>query len=113
MSRDIVTLTDVYIALVRIREFVAGMTKEEFVSDEKTYSAVLLKLMVIGEAIKRLAPDFRQAHSDVKWKEYAGFRDILIHQYDDVNLETVWDIVTNELPEFFAQVERILPSPPI
>lgn len=112
MSRDIVTLTDVYIALVRIREFIAGVTKEEFVGDEKTHSAVLLKLMVIGEAIKRLTPEFREAHSEVKWKEYAGFRDVLIHQYDDVNLETVWDIVTNELPELLSQVERVLPSPP-
>ena len=113
MSRDIVTLTDIYIALVGIRHFVAGMTKDEFVRDDKTNSAVLLKLMLIGEAIKRLSPDFRQAHADLDWKGYAGFRDVLIHQYDDVNLNTVWDIVSNELPVFFAQVERILPQPPV
>lgn len=113
MSRDIVTLADIYIALVRIREFIANMNEDEFLGDGKTQSAVLHRMLVIGEATKRLSPDFRQAHSEVNWKEYAGFRDVLIHQYDDVNLETVWDIVTNELPKLFAQVERILPSPPI
>jgi uncharacterized protein with HEPN domain len=113
MSRDVVTLTDAYIALIAIRDFVAGMTKDEFVSDDKTQSAVLHKLMLIGEAIKRLSSDFRQAHSGVDWKGYAGFRDVLIHQYDDVNLETVWDIVDNELPLLLAQVERLLPQPPI
>ncbi len=113
MSRDLVTLADVYIALVRIREFIAGLTKEEFLGDAKTHSAVLHKLLIIGEATKRLSPEFRRGHPDVNWKEYAGFRDVLIHQYDDVNLETVWDIVANELPELFTQVERILPSPPI
>jgi uncharacterized protein with HEPN domain len=113
MSRDLVTLADVYIALVHIREFVAGMNRDEFVSDEKTHSAVLLKLMVIGEAIKRLSPDFRTAHPQVNWKDYAGFRDVLIHQYDDVNLGTVWDVVANELPALFVHVAQILPQPPI
>jgi uncharacterized protein with HEPN domain len=113
MSRDLVTLADVYIALTRIREFIADMTRDDFVDDEKTHSAVLLKLMIIGEAIKRLSSEFREAHSEVNWKEYAGFRDVLIHQYDDVNLETVWDIVTNELPVMFERVARILPQPPI
>jgi uncharacterized protein with HEPN domain len=109
MSRDLVTLTDVAIALADIRKYVTGISKEAFVGDDKTHSAVLHKLMVIGEAIKRLSPEFRQAHSDVPWKTYAGFRDVLIHQYDDINLETVWDIVTNELPEFRDQVEPLLP----
>jgi uncharacterized protein with HEPN domain len=109
MSRDLVTLTDVAIALADIRKFVAEISKEEFVHDDRTQSAVLHKLMVIGEAIKRLSPGFRQTHSDVKWKQYAGFRDVLIHQYDDVNLETVWDIATNELPELRAQIELLLP----
>jgi uncharacterized protein with HEPN domain len=113
MSRDIVTLADIYIALVRIHEFVANMTKDQFLGDVKTQSAVLHRLLIIGEATKRLSPAFRQAHSDVKWKDYAGFRDVLIHQYDDVNLETVWDIVTYELPELFRQIEPLLPSPPI
>jgi uncharacterized protein with HEPN domain len=113
MSRDLVTLADIYIALVRIQEFIAGMTKEEFLDDVKTQSAVLHRLLLIGEGIKRLSSDFRDAHPEVNWKEYAGFRDVLIHQYHDVNLSTVWDIVTNELPELFAQVARILPQPPI
>jgi uncharacterized protein with HEPN domain len=113
MSRDFVTLADIYIALVRIQEFIAGMSKDEFLGDSKTQSAVLHRLLVIGEATKRLSSDFREANSGVNWKEYAGFRDVLIHQYDDVNLETVWDIVTDELPEFFSRIRQILPSTPI
>jgi uncharacterized protein with HEPN domain len=113
MSRDIVTLADIYIALVRIQEFVAGMTREEFLGDRKTQSAVLHQMMIIGEATKRLSAEFRQAHAKVNWKEYAGLRDLLIHQYDDVNLQWVWDMVVEEFPQFFVRVAQILPYPPI
>jgi uncharacterized protein with HEPN domain len=70
---------------------------------------VLHQLTVIGEATKRLSPEFRQAHPDVKWSEYAGLRDILIHQYDGVNLEWIWDAVQHDLPVLLANVKPLLP----
>jgi uncharacterized protein with HEPN domain len=113
MQRDVVTLGDVYIAITHIQSFVDGMSKDEFLQDRKTQSAVLHQLMIIGEAIKRLSPDFRQSHLDINWKEYAGFRDVLIHQYDNVNLEWVWDGINDELVELFNRVDRILPESPL
>jgi len=113
MSRDIITLADIYIALVRIREFVVDTTKEGFLEDRKTQSPVLHQLLIIGEATKRLTAEFRDAHIEVNWKEYAGLRDVLIHQYDDVNLEWVWDVLLQELPKLLASVKQILPRPPI
>jgi uncharacterized protein with HEPN domain len=113
MSRDIVTLADIYIALVRIREFVAAMTRDSFLVDRKTQSAVLHQMMIIGEAAKRLSAEFLQAHPEVNWKELAGLRDVLIHQYDDVNLQWVWDMIVAEFPELLPRVAQILPYPPI
>jgi len=111
MTRDFTTLADIHIALLRIHEFIADMTREQFLADRKTQSAVIHQLIVIGEATKRLSPDFRLAHAEVSWKEYAGLRDVLTHQYDDVNLEWVWDTLVIELPELRGRVEQLLPPP--
>ncbi len=66
--------------------------------------------MVIGEAAKRLTRDFREAHSEVPWKAVAGIRDRLIHDYDDVDLNEIWRVATEEVPTLRRQLEGLIPA---
>ena len=79
-----------------------------FLADTKTQEAVFRNFEVIGEATKRLGPEITGAHPDVPWQQMAGFRDILIHAYDRVDVEEVWNFVEKEAPELAAKVQAIL-----
>ena len=98
MKRDEVTLLDMLHAARLIMEFVQGMDKEQFLADEKTKSAVLYQLLVLGEAVKRLSKELREQHPDIPWSLIAGMRDQLIHAYDVVDWDEVWATATRDVP---------------
>ncbi len=80
-------------------EFVDGMDFEQFAKDEKTIYAVVRALEIIGEAARKIPEDMRKAYPDIPWREIAGTRDKLIHEYFGVNLSVVWRTVQDDLPE--------------
>jgi uncharacterized protein with HEPN domain len=84
----------------------------EFFTDLKTQSAVLHQLTVLGEAVKRLSPSFRTQHPILPWSLIAGMRDHLIHGYDVVDLEEVWNTASNDIPEVLAKITPLLPEQP-
>jgi len=84
------------------------MTQKEFNQDIKTQDAVIRRLEIIGEATKRLKDDFRQQYDQIPWREMAGLRDVLIHDYDEVDLEQVWDVIKNDLIVLEKQVKAII-----
>jgi uncharacterized protein with HEPN domain len=98
LSRDEGNLLDILKAARLAIEFKGQTDKDEFLADLKTQSAVLHQLLIIGEAVKRLSPEFRGAHPEVPWKLIAGTRDKLIHFYEGVDLDEVWKMVTADLP---------------
>jgi uncharacterized protein with HEPN domain len=91
-------------------EFRGPADKAEFLEDAKTQSAVLHQLLIIGEAVKRLSPEFRAAHAEVPWKLIAGTRDKLIHCYEGVDLEEVWKMMSSDLPHLIRQIEPFAPD---
>jgi uncharacterized protein with HEPN domain len=95
---------------LRSIEFKGAADKAEFLADAKTQSAVLHQLLIIGEAVKRLSPEFRAAHPEVPWKLIAGTRDKLIHFYEGVDLEQVWRMVTSDLPALIRLIEPLAPD---
>jgi uncharacterized protein with HEPN domain len=101
---DAVTALDVLQAARKATEFLGDLDLGSFLEDEKTQAAVLHQLLVVGEAVKRLSPGFRDARPEIPWKKIAGMRDVLIHAYDAVDVESVHATVTSEIPDL---VERL------
>jgi uncharacterized protein with HEPN domain len=109
LPRDEAHVLDILKAAHLAIEFRGTADKEAFLADAKTQSAVLHQLLVIGEAVKRLSPEFREVHPGVPWKLIAGTRDKLIHFYEGVDLEEVWKMVTSDLPRLIRQIEPLAP----
>jgi uncharacterized protein with HEPN domain len=112
MSRDNAYLCDILKAAKAIRRFVEGVTREQFVANEEKHEAVNRKFEIIGEATKRLSPEARAQFPDIPWQLAAGMRDVLIHDYDDVNLDTVWNATQNDLPKLIEKLEAYFASQP-
>ena len=91
-----------------ILDFTKG-GKETFLSRRLIQDAVLRNFEVIGEAAKRVPPEYRQKHPEIPWRMMTAFRDVLIHNYEGVDLERVWEIINNELPQVKAAISAILP----
>jgi uncharacterized protein with HEPN domain len=108
MLRDDAVALDVLRAARLASEFVGGLDRTAFEDDLKTQSAVLHQLLLIGEAVKRLSEEYRSRHPQIPWKQMAGMRDVLIHQYDDVDLDEVWRTVKQELPRLIVLLEKIV-----
>jgi uncharacterized protein with HEPN domain len=91
----------------RIAAYTIG-GRAEFLRDLKTQDAVVRSFEVLGEAAKRVPEPVRELAPDIPWKRIAGFRDVLIHDYEGVDLEEVWKRVEHDLPPLRAQLEGLL-----
>jgi uncharacterized protein with HEPN domain len=109
MSKDPrVYLAHMLECLQKIERFTAS-GKRRFLRDELIQDAVLRNLEVIGEAAKRLDDHYRAAHPEIPWRAMAGLRDVLIHQYEGVDIPKVWGIVKKDLPPLRRAVVNLLP----
>ncbi len=108
MKRDYsLYLKDILTAFESIEDFVKGLDLEEFKADDKTLSAVIRKLEIIGEATKQLSEELRSKYPDIPWKEMAGMRDRLIHFYFGVDYKLVWETVKTRIPKIKALIENV------
>ena len=112
MLRDETTILDIVRAGKLIQDFIVDATEAEFLYDPKTQSSVLYQLLVMGEAVKRLSADFRTRHANIPWSLIAGMRDHLIHAYDAVDWNEVWNTATLDVPRLLAQIEHLASGSP-
>jgi uncharacterized protein with HEPN domain len=94
-------------AIVQIQTYTEG-GQEEFLNNKMIQDAVLRNLEIIGEATKNLTPDLKDLRPQVPWGRIAGMRDVLIHDYFEVDLQIVWDVVKNRLPELKSHIESLI-----
>ena len=90
-----------------IRNRIKELSYEAFIEDSTLVDATLYKLTVIGEAIRAMDDSFREAHPDLPWRSIVGLRNILVHQYEDVDYSIVWDVITKELPAWASHLEEV------
>lgn len=91
------------------RSFVNGLNKDEFFADKRTQQAVVMSLIIIGEAATKVMdsyPEFADAHPEVPWRSMRGMRNRIAHGYFDINLDVVWETVQAALPELQQQLAR-------
>jgi uncharacterized protein with HEPN domain len=86
----------------------SDLNKEDFLNDEVLKRAIIRSLEIIGEATKKIPADFKVKWSSIQWKNMAGMRDRLIHDYIGVNYSIVWDVVRNKIPQLLDQIEDLL-----
>ena len=101
-------LNDIDDSISDILNFAADMTVDEFEADKKTQYAVIHCLEVIGEAVKKIPDDLKNRYNKIPWKEIAGMRDKLIHDYFGVDLETVWTTIAEDIPPLKELIGQII-----
>ncbi|MEM0203751.1 MAG: DUF86 domain-containing protein [Archaeoglobaceae archaeon] len=99
---------DIIKAMEDALSFVEGVDYGDFVKDKKTIYAVIRALEVIGEAVKKIPISVRKHYPEIPWKEMAGMRDKLIHEYFGVDLKRVWKTVKEDIPNLKPLFEKIL-----
>lgn len=109
MRRDETILLDIAEAARLVTAFVHGMDLARFAQDRKTQSAVLYQSLVMGEAARRLSPEFRAAHPEIPWGPMTGVRNHLIHGYDLVDWDEVWKTATRDVADLTARLTPLLP----
>lgn len=104
-------LRDILEVMEKAQRFIQNLSYQEFTEDDKTVFAVVRALEIIGEATKNIPDDIRKENPDVPWKDMAGMRDILIHDYFGVDMETVWLTVTEKIPAVKPLIRKMLEKP--
>jgi uncharacterized protein with HEPN domain len=101
-------LSDIQEAVSSIVAFTEGMTGEQFARDRKTIYAVVRAFEIIGEATKKIPLQVRKRHAKVPWKQMAGMRDKLIHEYFGVNYQVLWKTVQTDIPSLCPRIAMVL-----
>lgn len=106
MKDDRVYLGHIREAIRDIEQY-GSVGRDAFMADRMRQDAVIRKLEIVGEAVKKLSDDTRQRRSEIPWKQIAGMRDRLTHDYFGVDLGLVWVVVERELPTLKAAIEAL------
>ena len=103
-------IRDVIEAIAEIQEFTSGMTFEQFQTDRKTVGAVLYSLAIIGEAVRSIPPELESAHPDTPWDDVRGMRNVVIHEYFQVNLAIIWQTIREDLVSLELSFRQLIDS---
>lgn len=100
-------------AIADAQSFTEGMAQTDFVQDKRTQQAVVMSLIVLGEAATKVMdqhPTFAEQHQQIPWRSMRGMRNRIAHGYFDINLDVVWDTVQTALPALKSQLDALPPT---
>lgn len=85
--------------ILKIKKFTLNISEGEFLKNDLIQDAVIRNLEILGEATKNISPEIRSNHPEIPWKKMSGLRDKLIHDYVGVDLNSVWNVITDAIPD--------------
>lgn len=112
MRSDVAILFDILEAARAAVSYLGEIQLDDLRKDVMRVRAIERELEIIGEATKRISLEFRTKHPEFSWRDMAGLRDVLVHQYDQVQIKTLWDIVKDNLPDLIQKIEPLVPEEP-
>ena len=108
MSRNQEALIDIMIAIKLIFQYSQGVDRDVLAKNTEKQDTILRRIIIIGEATKRLSRDFRNEHPSIPWKEIAGMRDVITHNYNEVDIDEVWKVINEDLPKLLNYIEPLI-----
>ena len=108
MKEDKVYLLHIRDAIKNVEKFTRDFNYEKFLKNDLTQSASIRQIEIIGEAVKKLSVNFKKQYTEIPWKDIAGMRDKLIHDYFGVDEKRVWETIKRDLPELKLKIQEIL-----
>lgn len=100
-------IEDMLTAIHKIGRYIEGMEQESFRQDEKTIDAVARNLEILGEAARQLPDDFVSRYPDLPWRQIAGLRNRVVHEYFGLDLGIIWQVIRYDLPPLQIQLEKL------
>lgn len=105
-------IRDMLEAAEDVMSFLKNVTRSQFLRDKKLQAAVERKIEIIGEAARKVTGSFKSTHNDIPWRPIIALRNIVAHDYGDVEQEKMWEIAKNRIPVLVGKLANILPPPP-
>jgi uncharacterized protein with HEPN domain len=109
-SRDRHSLLDILLAAESARSYVGAMQYDEFLDNGLVRDAVLHCLTVIGEAANRIAKESYAEMPQLPWRDMIDLRNFVVHQYEDVNMPAIWDVIQRDLPIVVTMLDPFFPE---
>jgi uncharacterized protein with HEPN domain len=108
MSRDAAHLMDILDSSRLAVRHLGDVSREQFSGDIERQDAVIRRLLIVGEAARRVSQETRDRMPDLPWASMIAMRNLMIHEYDDVDMGIVWDTIRNDLPPLIAALSRLI-----
>lgn len=106
MKSNELYLADIVERMRRVRESAAS-GRDAFFSSTEKQDAILHNLQLLGESVRRLSDELKSHYPEVPWRDIAAFRNVVVHEYTRIDLDVVWEIVTERIPALEKQIERV------
>jgi len=96
----------------KVQRFLKDKTLEGFLKDDMLQAAVERNIGIIGEAARRISEELKQDHPEIPWRKIIAQRNVLIHEYDDIDYKEIWQVATFYLPQLIDQIKPLIPPLP-
>ncbi|MCT7955226.1 HepT-like ribonuclease domain-containing protein [Laspinema palackyanum] len=110
MERDLQSLLDMLQSAEIVMDYISGRSRPDLTTDLQLQDAIIRRLLMIGEAAKRVSEPTRNRLTTIPWSVINGMRNRLVHEYDAIDLDVVWDTAVKSLPRLIVELKKVIPS---